>query len=339
MKARPILFGALLAAASVLPNAAPAHADQIAMIGTLRDFKAGGDFENDYNGQYPLVTGMVKATLGSDGKPVLSPPSGSISAAVATTGTAKLSSVKLNYTDGTNYTYSGLSTKSGTYAVAAADQGKFIASVDIKVSGSSTTTTLADTTSHTKTSGTFSATFNQGSAIPLQWRVATATSFNQWFNNVPGTNQSVPYTLVLDNGSSAPGGVYSFARSTRTAQSFFPLDGQLFGNEGRSHNYHFTFELHTRFAYTDPAKRADRLVFNFSGDDDVWVFINHKLAIDLGGVHPEQFKNIDIDSMAAQLGLVPGNNYDFDFFYCERHTVESNLTIQTTLQFVPNAYD
>ncbi len=161
-------------------------------------------------------------------------------------------------------------------------------------------------------------------------------SFNQWFRNVEGVNQSIQHTIVLEDPDGD--GVYRFERSKHNGKSFFPLDGQLWGNEGNKHNYHFTYEIHTKFTYTDPSGR-DAMVFSFSGDDDVWVFINKQLVVDLGGVHSEVYGSVNVDQIAEQIGLEPGNTYDFDFFFAERHLVESNFTIETSIQFLSPLYD
>jgi fibro-slime domain-containing protein len=147
--------------------------------------------------------------------------------------------------------------------------------------------------------------------------ISSAASFNQWYNDVPGTNLTTNVDLTLNES----GGVYTFSNS-----SFFPIDGQLFGNQGRPHNYHFTLELHTDFTYVAGQQ------FAFTGDDDVWVFINDKLVIDLGGIHGAAPGSVNLDT----LGLTPGNVYDFDFFFAERHTTESNLRITTGIVFNPN---
>lgn len=141
--------------------------------------------------------------------------------------------------------------------------------------------------------------------------------FDQWYSDVPGTNQSEQLSITLTQGA---GSIYTYDSS-----SFFPVDGKLFGNEGNSHNYHFTFELHTKFEYLGGE------VFTFTGDDDLWVFINGKLGIDLGGVHGAMTGQIDLDAQAGQLGITPGNVYTLDFFFAERHTSESNFRIDTSI--------
>jgi fibro-slime domain-containing protein len=104
--------------------------------------------------------------------------------------------------------------------------------------------------------------------------MSSKASFDQWYRDVIGVNVSQPLTLTLDNEQSAPGGVYTYQ-----SNSFFPLDNKLFGNQSLSHNYHFTFELHTNFTYSPNQN------FTFIGDDDVWVYVNGKRCIDIGGVH------------------------------------------------------
>lgn len=146
------------------------------------------------------------------------------------------------------------------------------------------------------------------------------SAFDQWYRDVPGINQAASYTISLDNTITADPNVYTFADN-----AFFPLDSQLLGNEGRSHNYHFTFELHTAFTYQGGES------FTFTGDDDLWVFINDSLVIDLGGVHGALSQTVDLDAVAAGIGLTAGNAYDLDLFFAERHTTASNFRIDTSI--------
>lgn len=147
--------------------------------------------------------------------------------------------------------------------------------------------------------------------------------FAQWYVDVPGVNITVPVTLQFTKPS--PG------KFVYENNDFFPVDNQGFGNyPGYNHNFHFTTEIHSSFTY----KGGE--VFSFSGDDDVWVFVNKQLAVDLGGLHGPLSATIDFDARAAELGIVPGKTYPLDVFHAERHTVQSNFRIETTIEcFVP----
>jgi fibro-slime domain-containing protein len=111
---------------------------------------------------------------------------------------------------------------------------------------------------------------------------------------------------------------------TFQADTFFPLDNAGFGNQGLNHNFSFTTEIHTSFRYNGGEQ------FTFIGDDDVWVFIDNRLAIDLGGRHAKETGTVQLDSFS---GLVKGNVYDLAVFHAERHTTESHFRIDTTLAF------
>ena len=63
----------------------------------------------------------------------------------------------------------------------------------------------------------------------------------------------------------------------------------------------------------------------------MFLFINGRLGIDLGGVHGPLEATIDMDAMAGQLGITVGQTYPLDFFFAERHTTESNFRIQTSI--------
>jgi fibro-slime domain-containing protein len=156
--------------------------------------------------------------------------------------------------------------------------------------------------------------------------IASMASFDQWYRDVPGVNLSKPLTITLYRQED---GSYVFDDETdplyEERGGFFPIEDELFGNPGGSpdRNFHFTYELHARFTYD--AEGAQ--VFKFVGDDDVWVFINGRLVIDLGGVHSATTQFVDLN----RLGLEHGETYHLDFFFAERHRTQSNFRIVTNL--------
>ena len=117
----------------------------------------------------------------------------------------------------------------------------------------------------------------------------------------------------------------------RTAKNATPrwesgnyASGNASGALGR--NQHFCFESHAKFKYK-PGLR-----FSFRGDDDIWVYIDNKLAVDLGGTHLAAPAYVNLDKFEGLSGkLEVGKPYDIDIFFCDRRSTMSNVRIKTNM--------
>lgn len=156
-------------------------------------------------------------------------------------------------------------------------------------------------------------------ACPYDRQTTNQTAFDQWYRDVAGVNVKHVTKITLNQ---QPNGSYYFPDA-----AFFPLDGLGWvagGQESASanHNFSFTSEIRTWFEFQGNES------LSFSGDDDVWVFINDRLALDLGGLHPQRSSSFTLDApTATTLDLVAGNVYEIALFHAERHTDASNFNL------------
>lgn len=99
-------------------------------------------------------------------------------------------------------------------------------------------------------------------------------------------------------------------------------------------NGSFTLRGESQFVYN----KDSNLYFTFTGDDDVYMYINGTLALDLGGAHGRNSKTVNLNDLdATKYGLKEGQVATFTFFYMERCSDASTFGIKTNMKLVQRA--
>lgn len=319
---------------------------------TARDFPAGGDFEPSATGKFMAVTGLVKDTLDSEGKP---------EAAGVFGGNGYITSAatfKQWYRDGAGVTYTNKTTMTlydngnGGYVNrygANGEKWQIVSGKEEHWCGPVGSEILDDA----------------GDPIPCTY-CAWDDPATEGCDNAQETEcQTIPdmKECVVVNG--VYHGIYLEAEFDGNP-AFFPVDGATtqsptakgqiappFGNwedepGGKTHNFSFTTELRYWFGYV----ASKKYTLDFMGDDDVWVFVNRKLAVDIGGIHTPVSGTITLNATGGgtvtvtqvtdcgtgtttcakttktvDLGMKDGGVYEIALFQAERQTRASTYKL------------
>ncbi len=157
--------------------------------------------------------------------------------------------------------------------------------------------------------------------------IQSQTTFSTWFRD---SDKSKTFSEFLE--LTRDGEKYGF-----DPEYFFPVDGRGWvaeatdpeptynGPDGEPHNYLFTSEVKYWFEY-NPKLNAELF---FRGDDDVWVFVGGRLAVDLGGTHTPATGSFILDEeTGTNLELEVGRVYEVSVFHAERNPTGSSYRLE-----------
>ncbi len=129
------------------------------------------------------------------------------------------------------------------------------------------------------------------------------------------------------NSSSVPQGKHGF----------FPFNEGSTSKSANTYNYGFGAKLEFNFRLTKDGTVKDKdgkdvpIEFNFSGDDDVWVFIDGKLALDVGGAHSPAEGTLNFATLEATVSDVKASAGDGSPTTVTNFTLEGDKTAEHTL--------
>jgi len=312
---------------------APPLGDSMTVPAVYRDFNAGGDFEPSITGSNDPTTGMVQATLSAQGKPVYSGTGGHVTSAASFANWYKDA-------NGVNTSHPGTmklwNNGSGAFVNRWGPNGEQymdtteqwcgnVGSEDPAKASAPCTFQFGDTACQTDVANMLAGSCKQ---VGTEWRGTFVKT------RYDGNPTYFPVDSVT--GHMTPVANYVLA-AVPAAYGGWKADPS-----GVKHNFHFTSEVRYWFQYST----TQTFTLDFLGDDDVWVFINRKLAVDLGGIHTPVNGRIVIDTAGngtstvapsegttaavvqpVGLGLKGGQVYEIVVFQAERQTNGSSYKL------------
>lgn len=295
-------------------------------------FKNPSDFEAGVTGSEKASTGMVKSALDSEGKPVFTGLTGTAIhvASVDTFATWYRTSSSINHA--TPSVMALYDNGAGAYVNRYGANGELWPITETAIWCGNVGTEALDTS---------------GNPIPCTYQYASSTIQTDCDKALARGEQMLKCT----NDGGIYRGLFLIGYNDGNPL-FFPVDGDSFTPSSermsaqipplylngattwpydvddagikRPHNFSFTSEI--RYWFKFDAARSFQL--NIIGDDDVWVFVNKQLAVDLGGIHTPVQGSVTLDATAAtKFGLTDGSVYEVAVFQAERQSTSSTLKI------------
>jgi fibro-slime domain-containing protein len=244
-------------------------ADTMTVSITYRDFLLGGDFyAATISGSNNAVTGLVQGTLDSNGKPVLSPTAPTAGHITSAATFAQW----YRDTPGTNTTYvSSLllhNNGQGGFVNWWKDNQQWMSYSNARwCSDATCTNCIAPPYVNDGTMHCFASCAPWGAGGGPCVADQSLVPGNPLFfplDNVPG--------MITPTSAYAPGETPPMYSGTWTFET---------GTPPPQHNFSFTSEVRYWFSYST----SGQYTLDFASQDDLWVFVNRKLAVDLGGIH------------------------------------------------------